>query len=53
MTASGDRANEARASLNAGRTNCVSRDAARDEDLSGFPGRRFLQAIDSNTPSVE
>src|SRR3979490_2179948 len=29
-------------SLNAGWTNFVSGDAERDEDLSGFPGRRFL-----------
>jgi hypothetical protein len=33
-------ADEARSAFDPGRANCISRDAERDEDLSGFPGGR-------------
>src|SRR6266436_5915679 len=42
MTTSRNSVDKTCASLNAGRTNFISGDAERDEDLSGFPGRRFL-----------
>src|SRR5258708_39964476 len=42
MTASGNSVDKTCTSLNACRTNFISRDAERDEDLSGFPGGRFL-----------
>src|SRR6266446_5484981 len=42
MTTSRNSVDKTCASLNAGRTNFVSGDAERDEDLSGFPGRRFF-----------
>ena len=41
-TTSGDSVDKTRSSFNACRANFISGNAERDEDLSGFPGRRFL-----------